>query len=464
MPEKKFKQILTNENNLIRILDSLKEGIIAHDLNRRIFFFNREAERITGFSRKEILNTDCHEAFGEPFCGERCLFRGDGVFVPDSAEYPVSIITKDGETRNVEMSVSKMKDDQGEILGVIAFIKDITDIIQFQLRTGELAGYSNIVGRDRKMLQVFQQIRDLSGYDYPVHIFGETGTGKELVAEAVHAGSRRAGAPFVPINCGALPEGLIESELFGHVRGAFTGAIRDKKGRFELADNGTVLLDEVAELSKEMQVKLLRFLQIGEFEKVGGENTVSVNVRIISATNTDLKEAVKQGKFREDLYYRLNVIPINLPLLNERKNDIPLLVEHFLKQIESAGNSIPVGISKNAVSLMMDYEWPGNVRQLQNVLQYAIVKCNDNFIRSRDLPMELRELNFKNNRLSAISNAEKPRRGPLKKLNAESVQYALEKTGNNKAKAARLLGVGRATLYRFLNEHPDVIPEIPELT
>lgn len=444
MPEKQFKKILTNEKNLVRILDNLKEGIIAHDLNRRIFFFNREAERITGYSRFEVLNTDCHDAFEEPFCGERCLFREGNTFVPDTAEYPVTIVTKDGETRNVEMSVSKMSDENDVTFGVIAFIKDVTDMVRFQLRTGNLTGYSNIIGHDPKMIQVFQQIRDLAGYDYPVYISGETGTGKELVAEAVHAGSRRAGAPFVPINCGALPEGLIESELFGHVKGAFTGAIRDKKGRFELADGGSILLDEVAELSKEMQVKLLRFLQTGRFEKVGGEQTVSVNVRIISATNSDLKQEVKNKNFREDLYYRLNVIPIHLPPLRDRKNDIPLLVDYFLKQFNEQPESKNIGITAETVSLMMDYEWPGNVRQLQNFLQYAIVKSSGNYIRPEDLPMEI----------GALQPHQK-RRGPAKKLNFESVAAALEKTGYNKAKAARLLGVGRATLYRFLNEHPD---------
>jgi transcriptional regulator with PAS, ATPase and Fis domain len=369
--------------------------------------------------------------------------------VPDTTEYPVTFVTKDGETRSIAMSVSKMRDEAGEVFGVIAFMKDISDLVSFRLRHEEITGYANIVGRDHKMLQVFKQIRDLSGYDYPVHIYGETGTGKELVAEAIHAGSRRAGAPFVPINCGALPEGLIESELFGHVKGAFTGAIRDKKGRFELADGGTVLLDEVAELSKEMQVKLLRFLQTGKFEKVGGEQTNSVNVRIISATNSDLKKEVKNKNFREDLYYRLNVIPLHLPALRERKNDIPLLAAHFLKEYGRDGGK-PVSISKEALSLMMDYAWPGNVRQLQNALQYAIVKSSGNIIQARDLPMEFSGMQVKTS----------PRRGPSKKLDFVSVQAALEKTGHNKAKAARLLGVGRATLYRFLNEFPDALPEM----
>lgn len=443
MTEKKIKEILGNQANLIRILDNLKEGIIAHDLNRRIFFFNHEAERLTGYSREEVLNRDCHEAFGEPFCGERCLFREAGHVIPEEIEYPVNIVTKDGQTRNAEMQVTAMKDENGEIFGVLAFIKDITDLLALKLKTGQLTGYAHIVGRDSQMVEIYKQIQDLSAYDYPVHVYGETGTGKELVAEAIHGGSRRAGAPFVPINCGALPEGLIESELFGHVKGAFSGAIRDKKGRFELADGGSVFLDEVAELPKDLQVKLLRFLQTGKFERVGGEDTVSVNVRLISATNADLKKAVREKNFREDLYYRLNVIPIHIPPLRERKTDIPLLVDYFLKQFTETQDTPAVRVSDEALSMMMDYEWPGNVRQLQNVLQYAIVKCSRRLIRPKDLPMELADLRISKNR-----------RGPVKKLDMDSVQDALEQTAGNKTKAARLLGVGRATLYRFINEHP----------
>ncbi|MFP3980996.1 MAG: sigma-54 interaction domain-containing protein [Desulfobacterales bacterium] len=454
MSEEKFARLMAEKQNLIRILDHLKEGIIAHDMERRIFFFNCEAERLTGYSREEVLGKDCHEAFGEPFCGQQCLFDdkqqqspGD---LPEYIEYPINILTKDGQARKAEMSVSQIRNDAGQAMGVLASVRDLTEMLNLRFKSGELSGFDNIVGRDHKILQIFQQIRDLSGYDYPVHISGETGTGKELVAEAVHNESRRAGAPFVPINCGALPEGLIESELFGHVRGAFSGAIRDKKGRFELAHSGTVFLDEVAELSNQMQVKLLRFLQTGKFEKVGGEKTVSVDARIISATNKDLKREIKNGTFREDLYYRLNVIPIHLPPLRERRNDIPLLIEHFQRQsAEIHGGEQPAGPSREALALMMDYQWPGNVRQLQNVLQFAMVRCGSRAIRPSDLPMELR--------------TRKPsagRRGPEKKLDVQTVHAALEKTGGNKVKAAKLLEVGRATLYRFIRDYPEAVPEI----
>ena len=310
-------------------------------------------------------------------------------------------------------------------------------------------GYANIIGGDVKMRSVYQQITDVSQYDFPVHLFGETGTGKELVANAIHNESRRGGAPFVPINCGALPDGLIESELFGHVKGAFSGAIRDKKGRFELADGGTVFLDEVAELSRSLQVKLLRFLQEGSFEKVGGERTTDVNVRVVSATNKDLKKEVRRNNFREDLFYRLNVIPIHIPPLRQRRNDIPLLVDHFLDQVaQRSGQEMPT-MSAEALSVMMEYAWPGNVRELQNAVQFAIVKSNNQTIASDDLPLELRQV--KENTL---------RRGPARKLAARSVQEALIKTGGNKARAARELGVGRATLYRFLSENPDVAEKV----
>jgi PAS domain S-box-containing protein len=436
---------MCHRDNLEHVLDNLKEGIIAHDMDRRIFFFNQEAERISGYQRQDVLGKDCHEAFGHPFCGGRCKFCDEAPDMTENSDYTLSITTKSGESRRVEMSITSMQDDDGEFVGVLTSFRDVTDLFSLQMQASKLTSFGNIIGQDHKMYKIFKHIRDVSGYDYPVHISGETGTGKELVALAIHNESSRSGAAFVPINCGALPDGLIESELFGHVKGAFTGAIRDKKGRFELADGGTVFLDEVAELSNNMQAKLLRFLQENQFERVGGEQTLSVDVRVISATNANLKEAVKKGQFREDLYYRLNVIPILMPPLRERKIDIPLLIERFLKEAGERYGREPLHVSAKAMSLLLDYHWPGNVRELQNAVQFAFVKCNGNTIDADDLPMELRE----------VENT-CVRRGPAKKLNSEAVRAALIKTGGNKAKAAKLLGVGRATLYRFLAEHPQL--------
>jgi transcriptional regulator with GAF, ATPase, and Fis domain len=347
-------------------------------------------------------------------------------------------VTKGGEHKRIEMSVTGMTDEKGCFVGVLAAFRDMTDLIGLKTRLGEVNCFAGIIGRDHKMLQIFDQIRELATNDYPVHISGETGTGKELVAAAIHNESRRGGRPFVPVNCGALPEGLLESGLFGHVKGAFSGAVRDKKGRFELAHGGTIFLDEVGELPKPMQVKLLRVLQEGTFEHVGGEKTIRADVRIVSATNLDLRREVERQNFRDDLYYRLCVFPIHLPPLRERRNDIPLLATHFLEQAQKRGQS-SMGISSEALSAMLDYPWPGNVRELQNAVYFALVKGKGRVIQPDDLPPEIR------NGAPRRSGSGAPR-----KLEAGSVRDALLQAAGNKARAARILGVGRATLYRFM--------------
>ena len=330
-----------------------------------------------------------------------------------------------------------------KISGEIISFKDISDSGRRKEKEKGLIYFSSIIGRHRKMIEIFRQIINVSKYDYPVHIFGETGTGKELVAQAIHKASSRRDGPFVPINCGAIPEGIVESELFGDMKGAFSGAIRDKKGRLELADGGTIFLDEIAELSTHMQAKLLRFLQDGKFEKVGGEKTVRINVRVISATNKDLKEQMKKNRFRDDLYYRINVVPMSLPPLRERKSDIPLLVNHFLKQAAKQYNRNSVVVSGRAMMLLTEYKWAGNVRELQNAIQFAFVKSKGDEITTESLPMEINDSRL----FQTIQTSSR-------KLNTAQVESAIKKTGGNKAKAARLLNVGRATLYRFINDHP----------
>jgi len=444
MPISTFKSIATEKENLERILDNLSEGIIAHDKERRILFFNRAAEDITGYQRKDILGRDCHEAFGRPFCGDRCSFK-DGP--PDSLEhatYPLNIFTPEGKLLRIEMRVTGMHDQDGAFVGVLASFRDLTELIGLRLQLVELTHFG-IVGQDPKIMQIFREIRDLATSDYPVCITGETGTGKELVANAIHDESLRAGKPLVPVNCGALPEGLLESELFGHVKGAFTGAVRDKKGRFEMTDGGTLFLDEVAELPKTVQAKLLRVLQEGTFERVGGEERISVDVRIITATNKNLKREVEKGNFRDDLYYRINVVPIHMPPLRERRSDIPVLVAHFLRRAAEQGQESP-GFSKEAMTAMEDYAWPGNVRELQSAVRFALVKARGRMIRPEHLPLELKEWLERRRGLY----------GPKRKLDPDNVRTALTHTGGNKAKAARLLGVGRATLYRFLADMPDL--------
>ncbi|NIP23225.1 MAG: CBS domain-containing protein [Phycisphaerae bacterium] len=340
------------------------------------------------------------------------------------------------------------------------------DRLHHRLRTEH--SFTGIVGRDARMLELFETIREVAQTNVSVLIQGESGTGKELVAEAIHNESPLSDKPFVPVNCGALPEGVLESELFGHVKGAFTGAVRDRKGRFELADGGTIFLDEIGEIPSAMQVKLLRVLQKGaaqhlkgqkqvksshlasqqmSFQPVGGEKSINVDVRVICATNKNLAEEVAAGRFREDLYYRLCVVPIHLPPLRQRRNDIPLLAEHLLKKGLKEMGRRDVVISPEAVSIMIDYDWPGNVRELENALQYALVKCRDNLLLPEHLPSHIYKADTPT---GPCPKKEKKKR--KHKLDIETVWQTLAATGGNKIEAAHRLGVSRATLYRFIEE------------
>ncbi|MDH4320385.1 MAG: sigma 54-interacting transcriptional regulator [Desulfobulbaceae bacterium] len=431
------------------VMDSLHEGIIAHDRHRRIFFFNRAAERITGYLRHEILGRDCHEVFPDRFCKAHCSFcEPEGEPALPDKPYPLVLHAKSGESRHLEMNVVGMRDFFGVLTGVVASFRDVTREHDLASRLGEAGKFAGIIGRTPRMLEVFRAITDLADSRVAVLLEGESGTGKELVAAAIHNQGKRHDKLFVPINCGALPEHLLETELFGHVRGAFTGAIRDKKGRFELADGGTLFLDEIGDISPSMQVKLLRVLQDGTFQRVGGEETITVDVRVISATHKDLRAEIAAGRFREDLYYRLCVVPLALPPLRERRDDIPLLARYFLKRtLEEEGRADKVVISAEALDRLTAYHWPGNVRELQNVIRYGLVHCREEMFRPSHLPPQL----F---RAAAHTFTVQPsppdQRG---KLTVEAVRAALAVTKGNRLQAAKRLGVGRATLYRFLGKH-----------
>ncbi len=273
MKDLTFDTLISDKENLERILDNLSEGILAHDKERRILFFNRAAEDITGYRREDVVGKDCHEAFGTPFCGGSCSFQEGPPNFFEHVCYPLNILTTEGESRRVEMSVTGMRDVKGDFVGVLASFKDVTELIGLRMQVGELESFAGIVGQDPKVLRIYKEIQDLAPNDYPVCIEGETGTGKELVANAIHNESRRAGRPFVPVNCGALPEGLLESELFGHEKGAFTGAVRDKKGRFELADGGIRLAGECSRASKRHPVRTCKVWRPGYKTKAPSNGT-----------------------------------------------------------------------------------------------------------------------------------------------------------------------------------------------
>ncbi len=450
-----LKTIMPLKSNLRTIFDNLSEGIIAHDFNRRITHFNKAAERITGFTREEVLGQDCHDVFGDALCGTNCSFCESHIPAFERKTYQIDITSRHGDRRMLDMSVAPMTNELGRTVGVLACMKDITDLFILRSRLHDIHQFAGIIGTDDKMQLIYNLIEDLAESTASVLITGETGTGKELVASAIHNRSPRADQPFVAINCGALPEGIIESELFGHVKGAFTGAVRDKKGRFELADGGTIFLDEVADLPMMVQVKLLRVLQESVIERVGSENSIRIDVRVISATNKDLKRMMTEGRFREDLYYRLCVVPISLPALRERRNDIPLLVDHFLQRISAETGKPLADVQSPALNMMLDYDWPGNIRQLQNAIQFALIKSGGSHIEPRHLPPEIaaNDTRHRPQHHSVQHPAHSDEKPAPRKIAPHDIIAAFEQTSGNRAKAAKILGIGRATLYRYLAEY-----------
>ncbi|MBZ0264864.1 sigma 54-interacting transcriptional regulator [bacterium] len=437
---------VTNLRNAFgSLIDNLTDGILVHDLHRRIILFNHAAIQITGYSLEEVIGQDCHEVFPGRFCGGNCAYCLSEEGLHTKYRYPGKFIRKNGEVRDLELSVMTFNNHEKKSIGAMVLFRDITELNLLHRKLREGDRFYGIVGKHPSMHRIFKSIEDLAQVDVPILIQGESGTGKELAAEALHQLSKRTDHPFVPINCGALPEGTLESELFGHVRGAFTGAIRDKKGRFELADGGTLFLDEIGEISQALQVKLLRVIQDSSFYPVGGEKQVNVNVRIICATNRDLKKMVSLGTFREDLYYRLAVVPIFMPPLRERRSDIPLLVQYFIERHAEIMGRPYVQVSNEAFESLMKYDFPGNVRELSNAVQYAMIKCHGDTVQTNHLPQEIRD----------TAKADQPATHTStdsQQLSAEAIHTALEQAEGNRTKAAEILGISRMTLYRHLKK------------
>jgi len=457
---KSIAELLNRDGFLKTLFESIPCGVLVVNGDRRVKAMNNVLEQTFGISEADVIEKRggealrCVHAFDSPEgCGfadycQDCGVRNTALealagqrMYRNKADMRLMV---DGEECDLEMLVSAGPvEHRGERFAVV-ILEDITELNMLRRRLKTDGGFVGIVGRDAKMIELFETIREVAGTSAPVLIQGESGTGKELVAMAIHHEGSRAHRLFVPVNCSALPEGLLESELFGHVRGAFTGAIRDKKGRFELADGGTIFLDEIGDLSPAIQVKLLRALQENTFERVGGEETVRVDVRVISATNKDLRREVAAGKFRQDLFYRLCVVPITIPPLRDRRDDIPLLADHILRHMTEEAGREEMTVSPAVLDVLTDYDWPGNVRELQNAFQYALVKCRGTVIDPEHLPTAI-----SGTRSAAVKSARKRRK---RKLSAEAVRRALSKTNGNKVEASRRLGVGRATLYRFLND------------
>jgi len=438
-------------SNIEAIFRSVKDAIITVDDKLTVIETNEAAENICGITRDTVgkvlisLSRDCTG---------KCL---DAVRETIDKKIPVEAYHIECRYKNcpeqiVNVSTYPLINSMGVFSGAVLVVKDETRLAVLESTLKEKMQFHNIIGRSEGMQKIYSLIESLCDVQTTVLITGESGTGKEMIAEAIHYTGVRGSKLLVKVNCSALSEELLESELFGHVKGAFTGAVKDRDGRFKMADGGTIFLDEIGDVSPKIQLKLLRVLQEMEFERVGDSTPIKVDVRIAAATNQDLKEKVKTGKFRVDLYYRLKVVEINLPSLRERREDIPLLTNKFIDKLNKKIKRNITGVSADVEKIFMEYPWQGNIRELEHTIEHAFILCRQNTIAVEHLPQELRE--FKNLSLS-IPSKEKAW-GDENEYQA--ILQSLEKTGWNKAKAARLLGMSRQTMYRKIEEYKIKIP------
>ncbi|MDX9763102.1 MAG: sigma 54-interacting transcriptional regulator [Desulfomonilia bacterium] len=427
------------------ILESISDGVFTVDAKWRITSFNRAAEEITGIPRDEALGRFCSEVFRSSMCETDCALRrtlASGKPVIGKSCY---IIDAHGSRIPISVSTAVLRDRQGRIAGGAETFRDLTELEELRQELQARHHLGDLTSRSPIMQNVFGVVPAVAVSPSTVLILGETGTGKELVARTIHSLSPRRDGPFIAVNCGALPDTLLESELFGYKAGAFTGAARDKPGRFALARGGTLFLDEIAEVSPALQVRLLRFLQERTFEPLGATRTESADVRIIAATNQDLAEKVKKGSFRDDLYYRVHVVRIELPPLRRRKEDIPLLAEHFIDRFNRIQHKSVQGITTEALSLLLAHDWPGNIRELENMIERAFILCDKGLIGVSHLPEDLTLRHAALKRQPGIKSAREL-------METQAIRKALERNDGNRLAAARELGIHKSTLFRKMKK------------
>lgn len=423
------------------ILDSVTDGVFTVDQNLLITSFNRALEKITGYTTEEVLGRNCREIFGTEICGtENCPMKmaiNSGVS-PGASN--IQITGKEGNKVPVNIVATALTDDRGNVLGGVETVRDLTEINELRRRLSQERPDQGILTRSPKMQRILSVLPEFAKSDATILVLGESGTGKELIAQSIHEQSNRTDHPFVAVNSGALPDTLLESELFGYKAGAFTDARKDKKGRFAAAEGGTLFLDEIGDISTAMQVKLLRVIQSKTYEPLGSNKPVSTDVRIIAATNKDLEAMVNEGTFREDLYYRLNVVKIDLPPLRERMEDMPLLVDHFIDKLNRQRNRHVEGISEEVLSILIHHDYPGNIRELENIIEYAFILCHEGLI----LPHHLPEWLTKGHE-EGVSIA-----GPLslKDIERKAIIDTLKRNDYAKMKTCRELGISKDTLRR----------------
>lgn len=431
------------------ILDSVADGVFTVDGEFRVTSFNRAAEEITGAPREEALGRPCCEVFRASICEAQCALKETMHTGRAIVNRSVYILRPGGERVPISVSTALLKDRRGTIIGGVETFRDLR--LMEQLRA-EIAGrytFADILSKSREMQRLFQILPQVAESDSTVLIEGESGTGKELFARAIHNLSSRRDKPLVTVNCGALPDTLLESELFGYKAGAFTDARKDKPGRFALAAGGTIFLDEIGDVSPALQVRLLRVLEQRTFEPLGGTESVKVDVRIVAASNRRLADLVKAGTFREDLYYRINVVTLTLPPLRRRREDIPLLVEHFIARFNRLREKNITGLSPEVLQVLMTHDYPGNVRELENVIEHAFILCPGGSIRPEHLPETLRP---------PEPTAKEPGIKTLQDLEGRFISEALRRNGWNRLATAKELGMHKATLWRKIKQFGIEIP------
>jgi PAS domain S-box-containing protein len=438
--------------NYEQIIDSVAMGIFTIDMDWNITFFNSEAEKITGFTKEEALGRKCYEVFRSELCYRECYLKKAIKGHIKIFKGRNQILNKYNQEVPVDITATAFTDDAGVIIGGIESFIDDSMRVELEKKIEQSYTFYDIIGRDQKIVNLFDVVSIVAPTDANVLILGETGSGKDLFARAIHNSSDRRDRPFVKVNCPALPDTLLESELFGYIRGAFTDAKHTKQGRFQLADTGTIFLDEIGDLTKEIQTKLLQVLDEQEFYPLGATEPVHVDVRVIASTNQDLSEMVQSGKFRQDLYYRLKVVELTIPSLMERSEDIALLIDHFLTKQAKAMGKKPFKMSPDVMKILLNYEYPGNVRELKHIIEHATILCRKNEIGVDDLPEYLTKKRrhersiYEPVDLQSINTY-------VSKKEKQIILEVLTMHGWHRDKTAKALNIDRTTLWRKIKRH-----------